>query len=264
MTLALLFFLGHPASGAESLTLHWTNNVLTISAPEIPGGPVEIWYPEAFCRSGSAQREWGKTVLPHRTTLVSATPHTLRLHTRIEPEVELWHELQASADAVSLRFVFTNHGTGAVDLAWFEPACIRVAHFTGCDQTNYTARSFIFTARGLTPLDQTRRQVAALYRGGQVYAPAGIKPADLNPRPLCLDEPVNGLIGCFSGDGKYLLATASDHTQELFEGVYVCLHSDPRVGGLAPGETKKIHSEIYLLPNDPAALLRRYHRDFPP
>ena len=264
LALALLLNLARPAFGAELLTLRWTNNLLTVSAPGIPGGPLEIWYPEAFCRSGSAQREWGKTVLPHHTKLVSATPHTLRLHTKIDPDVELWHDLQASTDAVSLRFVFTNRGTEAVNLAWFEPACIRVARFTGRDQANYTARSFIFTTRGLTPLDQTRRQAAALYQGGQVYGPAGIPPADLNPRPLCLDQPVNGLIGCFSNDGKFLLATASDHTQELFEGVYVCLHSDPRVGGLAPGEAKRIHSEIYVLPNDPAGLLRRYHQDFPP
>ena len=161
--LAVVLALARPASGVAPLALFWTNNALTVSGPQIPGGPLEILYPEAFCHSGSARREWGKTILPHRTTLVSAMPHRLRLYTRIEPDVDLWHDLQASADAVSLRVVFTNHGTGAVDLAWFEPACIRVARFTGRDQSNYTARSFIFTARGLTPLDQTRRQSAALY-----------------------------------------------------------------------------------------------------
>jgi hypothetical protein len=71
------------------------------------------------------------------------------------------------------------------------------------------------------------------------------------------------LIGCFSADGKYLLATASDSTHELFEGVYVCLHSDPHVGGLAPGETKIIRSKIYIMTNDVPALLRRYQADFP-
>jgi hypothetical protein len=48
----------------------------------------------------------------------------------------------------------------------------------------------------------------------------------------------------------------------LFEGVYVCLHSDPYVGGLKPGETKKIRAKIYLLPNNVPELVRRYHRDF--
>ena len=96
-----------------------------------------------------------------------------------------------------------------------------------------------------------------------MYLPDFVSPADANPRPICLEHPVNGLIGCFSADGRWLLATASDHTHELLEGVYVCLHSDPRVNGLAAGETKRVHSRIYLLPNDTKVLLERYARDFP-
>jgi hypothetical protein len=45
--------------------------------------------------------------------------------------------------------------------------------------------------------------------------------------------------------------------------VIVCLHNDFRIGGLKPGETKKLHGKLYLLPNDPEALLARYRRDFP-
>jgi hypothetical protein len=84
----------------------------------------------------------------------------------------------------------------------------------------------------------------------------------VNPRPICRDQPTNGLIGCFSADGKYLLATASSRTHELFEGVYVCLHSDPHVGGLGPGQWKTGSSRIYFMTNDQAALLMRYQQDF--
>jgi hypothetical protein len=49
----------------------------------------------------------------------------------------------------------------------------------------------------------------------------------------------------------------------LFEGVYVCLHSDPRIDGLKAGETKMIRAKLYVLPNDVPALLRRYEKDFP-
>jgi hypothetical protein len=73
---------------------------------------------------------------------------------------------------------------------------------------------------------------------------------------------VNGLIGCFSADDRWILATASDQTHELFEGVYVCLHSDPHVGGLAPGAKKILRSKIYFVKNDPAELVKRYERDF--
>ena len=58
-------------------------------------------------------------------------------------------------------------------------------------------------------------------------------------------------------------ATASDRTHELFEGVYVCLHSDPSIGGLKPGETRRIRQKLYVLPNDPDRLLERYRLDLP-
>ena len=61
--------------------------------------------------------------------------------------------------------------------------------------------------------------------------------------------PSNGLIGCFSGDEKLIFATAWEPYQELFQGVARCLHSDFRIGGLAPGETKKIRGKIYLARN---------------
>jgi hypothetical protein len=92
--------------------------------------------------------------------------------------------------------------------------------------------------------------------------PKGINLKDANPRPLSKDSPTNGLIGCFSADNQYLLATACDSTHELFEGVYVCLHSDPHVGGLKAGETRRIRGKIYFLKNDVGALLKRYAADF--
>lgn len=41
------------------------------------------------------------------------------------------------------------------------------------------------------------------------------------------------------------------------------MHSDFRIGGLQPGETKKIRGKIYLVPADVDALVQRYERDFP-
>ena len=111
-------------------------------------------------------------------------------------------------------------------------------------------------------LDQTRRTEEAIYRGGQVYVPAGINLDDVNPRPISPDQPINGLIGCVSADNQWLLTTAFDRTQELFQGVIVCIHNDPRVGGLKPGEVKELHGKLYFLKNDSKALLKRYERDF--
>ena len=68
----------------------------------------------------------------------------------------------------------------------------------------------------------------------------GASREDVNPRPLSPILPSNGLIGCVSADGKEMLATAWEPYQELFQGVIVCLHSDFRIGGLKPGQSKTI------------------------
>jgi hypothetical protein len=225
---------------------------------------VNIWYLEAFCRNGSTHRDWNQTTIPHRTQLLEASGDgkRLRLRTRVEPSVEVTHEIRAGDDEVDLRLEVVNGGTQPADVQWFQP-CMRVDRFTGLKQSNYIQGCFIFSKDGLTTLDKTRRTEHAIYRGGQVYVPAGVGTNDVNPRPISPDVPVNGLIGCFSADGKSLLATAWDKTQELFQGVIVCIHNDPRIGGLQPGERKTLHGKVYFLPNDPAALLKRYERDFP-
>lgn len=263
---ALVAFLGFrfPLPAADGLTISWTNNLLTVSGANLPGGSLEILYLEAFCRSGSTKRDWRQTTLPHRTTLVAASQDRKRLEllTRVEPNVEARHQVSAGDDEVEFNFQITNKGREAIDLNWFQPACIRVDRFTGGNQGNYIARSFIFTERGLTMMDRTTRREEALYRGGQVYVPKGINLDDVNPRPISPDQPVNGLIGCVSADEKWLLATAWDRTHELFQGVYVCLHADPHVGGLKAGETKTVRGKLYFLKNDPKELLSRYKRDF--
>lgn len=103
----------------------------------------------------------------------------------------------------------------------------------------------------------------ARYIPGQVWCPKSVPRTDVNPRPLSSLVPSNGLIGCFSADERMIYATAWEPYQELFQGVIRCLHSDFRLGGLAPGEKKEIRGKIYLVPNDVSALLARYARDFP-
>jgi hypothetical protein len=86
---------------------------------------------------------------------------------------------------------------------------------------------------------------------------------DVNPRPLNPLAPKLGLIGCVSADDRQILAVAWEPYQELFQGVIRCIHSDFRIGGLQPGETKKIRGRLYIVPNDMGGLLGRYREDFP-
>ena len=71
------------------------------------------------------------------------------------------------------------------------------------------------------------------------------------------------MIGCVSADGRELIATAWEPYQELFQGVIVCLHSDFRIGGLEPGQSKTMRGKIYLMLADFPALEARYRKDFP-
>jgi hypothetical protein len=261
LTIVALFF-ALPCPAAD-LAISWTNNMLRIRGPNVPGDYVEVWYLEAFCRSHSTHQAWDKTTIPHKTELLSnERDHKLRLRTKVEPSVVVEHEITAGADSVDFRVTARSEGKEFVDVQWFQP-CMRVDRFTGLKQTNYIAKSFIFTDKGLQRLNQLPRNEEAIYHGGQVYVPAGVPIEDVNPRPISSVKPVNALIGCFSADEKQVLAMAWDKTQELFQGVIVCLHNDPRLGGLKPGEKRELHGKVYLLPNDPDALLRRYRADFP-
>ncbi len=248
---------------AADLSISWTNNMLRIKGPNIPGDYVDIWYLEAFCRSKSTHQVWDKTTIPHKTELLSNDGgKKIRLRTKVEPEVIVEHEITAGRDDIDFRVAARNDGKEFVDVQWFQP-CMRVDRFTGLKQTNYIEKSFIYTDKGLQMLDKLPRNEEAIYHGGQVYVPAGIPPEDVNPRPISSIKPVNALIGCFSSDNGQMLAMAWDQTQELFQGVIVCLHNDPRIGGLKPGEKRNLHGKVYILPNDSDALLARYRKDFP-
>ncbi|MEP7106996.1 MAG: hypothetical protein ABI760_03425 [Ferruginibacter sp.] len=249
---------------SDGLHIQWKDNMLTISGDNLPGKKMNIVYLEAFCKTGSTKRKWEETTIPHKTELISAGDNNkhIKLKTIVQPEVEVIHDITARNDEVEFNLVLHNKGSKAVDIDWFQP-CIIVDQFTNRKQENYLPACFIFTHAGLTTLDKTRRTEDGLYKGGQEYIPKGINLNDVNPRSISLDQPVNGLIGCFSDDNKYIMATAWDKYQELFQGIFVCIHSDPRIGGLKAGEVKKLRGKIYIIKNDPAKLLQRYEKDFP-
>ena len=248
----------------NSLHIHWESNILSISGDDLPGKKMNILYLEAFCKTGSTNRKWDETTIPHKTELISIEDNDthIKLRTIVQPDIEVMHDIRASRDEVEFNLVLHNKGDKAIDIDWFQP-CIRVDQFTNRKQEDYIARCFIFTDSGLTTLDKTRRTEEALYKGGQTYVPQGINLKDVNPRPISLDKPANGLIGCFSDDNKYIMATAWDNYQELFQGIFVCIHSDPRIGGLKAGEVKKLKGKLYIVKNDPEKLLQRYNLDFP-
>jgi len=250
------------------LTLSWNQEMLTIRGKLIPGGELTVWYLEAFCRPGSTDRDWGETVIPHTSQLLEASPDGRRitLRSQLADGVVVNHLIQAGDDEVDFRVVATNPTQTPSEAHWAQP-CIRVDRFTGVPAVraseDYLPSCFIFVEGKLTRLPTRPWARNARYVPGQVWCPVGVDRNDVNPRPLSPIIPSNGLIGCFSADGSRILATAWEPYQELFQGIIVCLHSDFRLGGLEPGESKSIRGKIYVIPADVEVLLARYRRDFP-
>jgi hypothetical protein len=247
------------------LKLRWEKNYLTISGTQIPGDEMEVNYLEAYCRAGSTDADWGKhTVVGHTTELIEAADDgtQIKLRCTLKDGVIVDHTITSTADEVDFRLKAHNPTDKRSEAHWAQP-CIRVDKFCGGDQESYLGRSFVFLDGELNRMPTRDWAMKARYIPGQVWCPKGVDRNDVNPRPLSSLVTSNGLIGCFSADESKLFATAFEPYQELFQGVRVCLHSDFRLGGLKPGETKDIRGKIYIVPNDVDSLLKRYAKDFP-
>lgn len=260
------------AQGSDGrMTARWEKNFLRIRGDRIPGGAIEINYLEAYCRSGSTDRDWRDTVIGHVTEKLSAREDgsLIKLKDTLRDGVVVEHTITVGADEVDFRLVAHNPSQAASQAYWAQP-CVRVDRFAGSPRDDfrtlvpaYARKCFIYLDGKLTRLPTKPWADKAYYTPGQVYVPRGVERGDVNPRPVSALTPSHGLTGCFSADEKMILAMAWEPYQELFQGVIGCMHSDFRIGGLKPGETKQIRGKLYIVPADVDALFKRYQRDFP-
>ncbi len=253
------------ACADEPMKVHWEKDWLTISGDQIPGKEIRIHYLEAYCRAGSTDADWVKhTRMQHETKLLETNDAgtMLRLQCQVNDGLIVEHTITSTHDEIRFHLTATNSTNKRSEAVWAQP-CVRLADFTGATQKTYLKQSFIFLDGQLATLPTRNWATKARYVPGQVWAPKNVDRNDVNPRPLSDLVPSNGLIGCFSADQSKIFATAYEPYQELFQGVAVCLHSDFRLGGLQPGETKEIRGKIYIVPNDAKKLVKRYEKDFP-
>ena len=266
LSFAICLLLCGKASAA--LTLERRDKMLVIHGDKIPAGEIRVWYLEAYCRSNSTDTDWDKTVIPHTNQLVSFSPDhkVLRLRDQLADGLIVDHIITARDDEIDFQVDAKNHTDHQSEAHWAQP-CIQLGPFTGFvngkDMNDYLPKCFIFLNGKLERMPTRSWARHARYEPGQVWCPKGVPRTDVNPRPLSPLVSSDGLIGCFSADEKWICATAWEPYQELFQGVVRCLHSDFRLGGLRPGETRHIHGKIYVMKNNVKSLLKRYRADFP-
>ena len=253
----------------DGLSLHWKDRFLEVRGAGIPGGPIITNYLEAYCRPGSTDQEWGKTVIRHKSRLVKATAKRIEIEDKLDDGVVVTHVIEAAKDEVTFLVTATNPTDKESQAHWAQP-CMRVDKFTGTTNKDardvypaYIRKCFIMLDEKLTRLPTVPWELKARYVPGQVYAAPGVDRDDVNPRPLSKLVPSSSLCGCFSADEKQILAVAWEPYQEVFQGVVACMHNDFRIGGLKPGETKKIKGKLYVVANDAEALIKRFKEDFP-
>jgi hypothetical protein len=268
--LAVAGELSDELSSAAPLRIEWEANFLSIRG-DFPGEEIRINYLEAYCKSGSTDRDWRETVVPHQSQRMAGgiDGKVIKLEDQLQDGVIVMHTITAGADEVDFQVVAHNPMAQPSLVHWAQP-CMRVDKFAGCPTDDartlvpqYARQCFIFLDGSLTRLPTTPWAEKARYTPGQVYCPAHVDRDDVNPRPLSKLVPSHGLCGCFSADNRKILAVAWEPYQEIFQGVIACLHSDFRVGGLKPQETKVIRGKLYVVDADVNRLLKRYAQDFP-
>ena len=92
------------------ITIGWKDNILSIYHPQIPGGKIDTWYLEAYCRPGSTDRPWNETTIGHRTELVSINESRteIKLKCTLEDGVRVDHLIRSTRTGVSFDLIAKN------------------------------------------------------------------------------------------------------------------------------------------------------------
>jgi hypothetical protein len=101
----------------------------------------------------------------------------------------------------------------------------------------------------------------------QMYVGVWKNPAEPSPgqwSDTSSDRFIVPVIGTVSTDGKHLVALAEDSADRMSQAWHDCLHTSAKwqpVDGPPPDQVWRM--KVYLMENDPDALLERVRQDFP-
>ena len=246
--------------------------------PELPGFVCDSWCYEipGIEFIGAGAREGGLIALEHRLTRgpdvfriqtdVIPTPGAVEFVVRAMADPERGEHLPETLPPVNLCFQLRNAQTfsSGRKVEGVKP------------YPEFVKRCFIFTDQGRTFLNDTeRRKIPARPATDpennppwvQMYVGVWQNPAEPKPdqwSDTSSDRYIVPVIGAVSTDGKHLVALAEDSADSMCQAWHDCLHTSAKwqpVDAAPSDQTWRM--KVYLMENDPEALLERVRQDFP-
>jgi hypothetical protein len=246
--------------------------------PELPGFICDSWCYEIpgieFVGAGARQR--GVIELEHRLT---GGPDVFRIETEVIPT-------PGAVEFVARAFADPKRGEHLPEALPSLNLCFQLRHAKTFKSDRHSAdarpypdfvkRCFIFTDKGRTFLNNTeRRKIPARSADDpqnnppwvQMYVGVWTNPVEPDPgqwSDTSSDRFVVPVIGAVSKDGKHLVALAEDSADQMCQAWHDCLHTSAKwqPADAAPAD-QVWRMKVYLMENDPEALLERVRQDFP-
>jgi len=252
----------------------WQRDGMTYVAatfPDVPNFTCDAWcYESALDFLDARPLDGGRIELRHR---VREQPHAI-IVTTVTPE--------PGAVEFAARAEVEKGATGALPDSILTPnmcwQLIRAPGFASAPDPypEFVKRCFIFTENGRPFLDHTTRKLIPCrpvddpYNNPpwvQMYLMTGTPTPAVTPESwsdYSPDRYVVPVVGAVSRDGKYLAALANGSATVMAQAWHDCMHNNPDwVPTDAPPGERVWRVKVYVMKNDPRALLRRVARDFP-
>jgi hypothetical protein len=256
----------HPAH--EYLTFVWA------AFPDVPGLTCDAWCYESNVRFLDFRKlEDGRVELRHRdgnlahvvyVTTVTPEPGAVEFVARavVDPQEDPDGKLPDRLPGLNLCFQLR-----------------RAKGFSSKPDPypEFVRRCFIFTDQGQKfLLDTHRRQILHRFPADdpknnppwvQMYVGVWMPVPGVQGRgwaEYSTDRYTIPVVGTVSRDGKHLVALANGSADSLSNAWHDCLHNNPKwTPADAPPAEQRWRLKVYVMPNDPDALLARVAHDFP-
>ena len=265
------------ASSAEMPTLDvWERGGLTLvsaSFSEVPDFICDSWcYESQMDFLEFVPLDNGRLQLRHRDR---ARPHVLILTTVTPEPGAVEFEAHMELDTANHPDAMMPETPTSLNLCW---QLQRAPTFASAPDPypEFVQRCFIFTQPGRTFLgDTVRRKIPCQPVDHQYNTPPWVQMyvgtwqdvpkagpeswADYSP-----DRYITTVMGAISRDGRHLAAIVTDSATMMAQAWHDCMHNNPQwLPKDAPVDQRTWRVKIYVMEDDPEALLKRVSHDFP-